>query len=267
MALVIALVGAYGMFLVYTRKTSRPPRRLRRPQHFGTSAVAAIAGGAAAYGLTGGVIVPAGCAVAGAITPISVRRARNQKRRAEAREAWPRMIEEMRILTASLGQSIPQALFESGSHAPAELTPAFATAHREWLMTTDFNRTLAVLKDRLDDPTADAACETLLVAHQVGGGDLDRRLLELAEDRRRDLQGRKDASARQAGARFARRFVILVPVGMTLAGLAIGPGRAAYASTGGQVGAAAAAAMVAVCWVWAGQLMRLPDEQRVFHEA
>src|SRR5205085_2522237 len=83
-------------------------------------------------------------------------------------------------------------------------------------------RTCAVLKSRLADPTADATCETLLVAHEIGGTDLDRRLASLVEDRIQDLHGRKDARAKQAGVRFARRFVLAVPVGMALAGLSIG---------------------------------------------
>src|SRR5204863_482174 len=79
---------------------------------------------------------------------------------------------------------------------------------REWLISTDFSRAVAVLKDRLADPTADAACETLLVAHEIGGGGLDGRLAALVDDRTQDLQGRKDARAKQAAVRFARRFVL-----------------------------------------------------------
>ena len=138
------------------------------------------------------------------------------------------MIEEIRLLTSSLGRSIPQALFEVGRRCPEELRPAFEAAHREWLLSTDFARTVDVLKAGLADPTADAACETLLVAHELGGSDLDRRLEALIEDRVQDTQGRKDATAKQAGVRFARRFVLIVPVGMALAGLSVGNGRAAY---------------------------------------
>ena len=53
------------------------------------------------------------------------------------------------------------------------------------------------------DPTADATFETLLVAHELGGTDLGRRLTDLASDRLADVHARKDARARQAGARFA----------------------------------------------------------------
>jgi tight adherence protein B len=107
-------------------------------------------------------------------------------------------------------------------------------------------------------------CETLLVAHEVGGTDLDRRLAALAEDRVQDLQGRKDARARQAGVRFARRFVLLVPLGMTLAGLSIGNGRAAYQTPLGQLAVVAGLLMTVACWAWAGRLLRLPEEERVF---
>jgi tight adherence protein B len=174
------------------------------------------------------------------------------------------MIEEVRLLTGSLGRSIPQAMFEVGRRAPTRMQPAFVAAEREWLITTDFTRTMALLKSRLADPTADATCETLLVAYEVGGTELDRRLGALIEDRVQDLRGRKDAQARQAGVRFARRFVLVVPLGMSLAGLSIATGRQAYRTPLGQVFVLAGLAAVASCWWWAGRLMRLPEEERVF---
>ena len=116
------------------------------------------------------------------------------------------------------------------------------------------------------DPTADAACETLLVAHEVGGTDLDRRLDALIEDRVIDVQGRKDAAAKQAGVRFARRFVLLVPAGMAFVGMSIGDGRAAYATPWGQTMVAIGILGIVACWLWAGRLLRLPQEERVFYE-
>ncbi len=173
------------------------------------------------------------------------------------------MIDEIRILTGSAGRSIPQALFEVGRDGTAELRSAFAAAHREWLLSTDFARTSSVLEDQLADPAADATCETLLIAHELGGTDLDRRLDDLAADRRADIQDRKDALAKQAGVRFARRFVLIVPIGMAFVGLSVGTGRAAYETPGGQVVVVVALGLIVVCWLWAGRIMRLPDEQRV----
>ena len=225
-----------------------------------------VVGAALSYAVFGGVLPALAVGAFAATFPAASYRARRQTRQAKAQEAWPRMIEEIRLLTSSLGRSIPQALFEVGRQGPAELRPAFEAAHREWLLSTDFNRTVVVLKARLADPTADAACETLLVAHELGGSELDRRLGALVEDRIQDTQGRKDARAKQAGVRFARRFVLIVPIGMALAGMSVGTGRAAYQTALGQVAVVAGVGMVIACWLWAGRIMRLPEEERVFHE-
>jgi len=291
--LAIALAGAYGVFLLYTavafgwRGPGFGPSRLgegasvrRRaeqwlaqaglegvsPSEFvGVMAVLFVVGTGLTYAALGGVLPALAVGGFAATYPAGSYRARRQQRRMRAAEAWPRMIEEIALLTGSLGRSVPQALFEVGRGSPEEMRPAFAAAQRQWLISTDFERSVAVLKAGLADATADAACETLLVAHEVGGTDVQRRLAALVDDRIADLQGRKDARARQAGARFARRFVLFVPVGMALVGLSIGGGRDAYRSAGGQLAAVAAVAMVIACWLWSGRIMRLPEEERVFH--
>jgi tight adherence protein B len=230
----------------------------------GVIAALVILGGLTAFAVFGGVIPAIVTGLFAGSFPLASYRARRRARRAAAMDAWPRLLEELRILTSSLGRSIPQSLFEVGRRAPAELRPAFRAAEREWLLSTDFPRTIRVLKSALADPTADAACETLLVAHEVGGTDLDRRLEALIDDRIQDTQGRKDARAKQAGARFARRFVLIVPAGMAFAGMSVGTGRAAYQTPMGQVLVVVAIAIVVACWVWAGRIMIVPEEQRVF---
>lgn len=224
------------------------------------------AGGAVGLLVFGGLLA---AIVAGSFAVtllLGTMRLRERRRRAVAQDAWPTMIEEIRLLVGSIGRSIPQALFDVGSTAPPELRHAFRTAQREWLISTDFARTIAVLEHALDDASADAACETLLVAHQLGGTDVDRRLADLADDRRDDLRYRKDVRARQTGVRFARRFVLLVPLGMAAAGLSIGDGRATYSTPVGQLAVSVALVMIAACWIWAGRLMRLPSDGRIVRD-
>lgn len=224
----------------------------------------ALFGGVLAYALFGGLLPAIGTALFAATFPLASYRQRRRARRDRARDAWPRMLEEIRLLTSSVGRSVPQALFEVGQRAPVEMKSAFEAGHREWLLSTDFEKTIAVLKARLADATADVTFETLLIAHELGGGDLGRRLDSLIEDRIQDTQGRKDAESRQAGAKFARFFVLVVPVGMALAGMSIGNGRSSYQGTTGQLVVVAALAMIVGCWFWAGRIMALPDERRVF---
>jgi tight adherence protein B len=287
--LVLAILAAGGVHLVFTglvlgRRDLRPARltdlsgRSRTHdwlvqaglgdiplrQLAAVIATLVLLSGLGTYAVFGGMVPAVVTAAFAGSFPVASYRTRRRTQRAAAMDAWPRLLEELRILTSSLGRSIPQALFEVGRRAPAEMRPAFDAAQREWLLSTDFTRTIRVLKALLADPTADAACETLLVAHEVGGSDLDRRLEALIDDRIQDAQGRKDARAKQAGARFARRFVLIVPAGMALAGMSVGTGRAAYQTSMGQALVVVAIVLVIGCWVWAGRIMVLPEEQRVF---
>lgn len=291
-AALVALTAAFGVYLLYTsmalgwrgtrlgtRRTGPRASVRGRAQewlaqsglgHVAIGEFMAVLGVVFALGATLTLVLfasPLPALVGGAFAasfPVAAYRQRRTTARTAAQDGWPRMIEELRILTASVGRSIPQALFEVGASGPVELRPAFAAAQREWLLTTDFERTLRVLRDQMADPTCDATCETLLIAHELGGTDVDRRLADLAEDRRQDTRYRKDTRARQAGVRFARRFVLLVPLGMAGAGLSVGNGRASYQTALGQVAVLTAIAIIGVCWVWAGRMLRLPREERVF---
>lgn len=199
-----------------------------------------------------------------ATAPIGIARVRHERTIAHAHHAWPSIIEEIRLLTGTLGRSIPQATFEVGLRADEGLRPAFEAANREWLISTDFGRSLEVLKRELTHNTADVVAETLLTAHELGGGEVGNRLGALAQDRMTDRQHRRDAAARQSGVKFARWFTLIVPVGMALAGLSIGDGRSAYSTGLGQIIVTGALVMVIACWLWAGRIMRLPTEERVF---
>lgn len=288
-SIAVAMCAALGVHLLVTPRRTRPERQRRRwhelPRHLhlhleGALLRAGLDGVSPrqfASTVTGLVVLSTlaassilgpsvGAVLVGLIAgswPVAMWRSRREATRRVARQHWPRLIEELRVLVGPMGRPIPQALLEVGRHGPVELRSAFDAAQREWSLTTDFERTVTVLKRRLADPTADATCETLLVVQEVGG-DLDRRLAALAEDRRRDVQDRNDAQAKLAGARTARLFVVLVPLGMAITGVNVGDGRDAYQSSWGQALVVVGIALVAACWWWAARLMRLPVEQRVF---
>jgi tight adherence protein B len=260
--LAYGLLAALGVHLLWSRPGERRQRRVRLAG-LGLPVLAGLGGAAVGLVAIGGLASLAIGVLAGTCAVLG-RRSVGAARREQARRLWPSMLEEIRVLTTSGGRSIPRALFEVGIRAPAPTGDAFRSAQQAWRVSADLDRTLAVLRDQLADASTDVVTETLLVAHQLGGADVGRRLARLAEDRRRDLAARDLAVAKLAGARFARRFVVIVPLGMAVAGQAVGTGRQAFASPAGQAVGLVAAAMVAACWLWAGTLLKLPDEPRVF---
>lgn len=227
-------------------------------------AAAGVAGWIGAWTLFGGVAAPTLVALLSATIPPCAATQRRRRRAASSWQAWPRLLAEIRILVTHRGQSIPAALFAAGVHAPAGMRQAFSEATRTWSLSTDFEASLHVLKTSLADPTADAVCETLLAAHQIGGVRIDARLRALAEAAQAEAAARSDARAKQAGARFARSFVASVPAFMAVIGLSIGRGRQAYESGDGQLLVAFSVLAVAGCWVWAGRIMAIPVRKRVF---
>jgi tight adherence protein B len=291
-AFLLSLAAAYGVFLVFTavafgwRGVGVSPgigkRRKRRSlddylvqaglENVRVAELVAVeivlftVAFAFGYAIYDGFFTALALGLAAASIPIASARSRRRSRIDLAREAWPRMIEEIRLQAVTLGRSIPQALLSVGLNGPEEMRPAFVSAQREWLISTDFERTLSVLKAQLADPTADAVCETLLIAHEVGGTDVDQRLRALIDDRTEDLQGRKDARSKQAGVRFARYFVLIVPFGMAFVGLSIGDGRESFGTPTGQWFVLLAFAIMALCWIAAAQLLKLPETERVFYD-
>jgi tight adherence protein B len=288
-AIVLSLVAAYGVHLVYSAVAfgwtgaqpgpTAPTRRQDRVRtaigglglgEFDPLALAAAILVLALTGFAFGTLLFGGLAPAmimgffAATTPVGIARLRQERITNHAHQAWPAIIEEIRLLTGTLGRSIPQATFEVGLRSHDGLSGAFEAAHREWLISTDFGRSLDVLKAQLSHHTVDIVAETLLTAHELGGGEVGNRLGALAQDRMTDQQHRRDAVARQAGVRFARWFTLIVPAGMALTGLSIGRGRAAYGTPLGQAFVAAALLMIVACWIWAGRIMRMQTEERVF---
>ena len=51
---------------------------------------------------------------------------------------------------------------------------------------------------------------------------------------------------------------------MAVAGLSLGNGRSAYATSTGQVLVSVGIGLIVVCWIWSGRILRLPNEERVF---
>jgi hypothetical protein len=176
---VVALAGAYGVFLIYTAVVfdwrglrvgppvaGRPARRDRigdwlaqaglagsKPAELvAVSALLAAIAGSLCWAVFGGAVPAVIVAGFAATVPLASARARRDRRRAEAREAWPRLIEELRLQATSAGRSVPQALFAVGARAPAEMQPAFEAAYRDWLLTTDFARTVDIHRKPGYDP-------------------------------------------------------------------------------------------------------------------
>ncbi len=179
-------------------------------------------------------------------------------RRAAAMRCWPEILGETELRVASLGSPLGQSFFAAAKGVDERLLPAFAQAERAYSITGSLPAAMGELAGLLSDGGSRYACELLGVVGGAPGGEVARLLGGLRADMAAERERSLEYSARLAGLRFARLFVFIVPVGMTLAGAGIA-GISAYRSTAGRAGIAFSAAVLAACWVWASRLGKAPS--------
>lgn len=197
-----------------------------------------------------------------ALVPSAYVRSRARRRRAQLRQLWPEVIENL-VSGIRAGLSLPEALIALAERGPEPMRASFQAFAEDYRATGRFTDALDRLKTRLADPVADRLIEVLRLARQVGGTDLVHLLRTLAQFLRQDLRTRGELEARQSwtvnGARIAAAapWVVLALLSSraeTAAAFNSGWGALVLAG-GGTASVAAYLAMVG--------LGRLPEEARV----
>ncbi|MEL7206979.1 MAG: type II secretion system F family protein [Actinomycetota bacterium] len=260
--LLLAAIAGSGIALLLLERgatrTRSAPLRIRSLRSFGPVAVGGALAASATWLAVGGTVPVVVAGLLGSVAPSRLRRRELERRADRLADAWPRLLDEARVLCGPGGQSLPQAVFQAGTRADRDLRSTMDEAEHTYRLTGDFDAALESVRSRLTDPTTHLVCSTLSAVHGSAGGTQHDQLGRLADDRRRDASTRRNAQAQLAGARFARRFVVLVPPGMAVAGQAVGTGRSAFTTATGQAAAVVALVVVAGCWAWSGRLLVVP---------
>ena len=167
--------------------------------------------------------------------------------------AWPDILGELQLRIGTLGSPLPIALFTAGKSADSQLKNAFVTAERSFAITGSFDIALSTLRSVLQDQGTRLLTELLSVVKGAPGTDVARLVDELRQDRAAERDRESEYAAKLAGVKFARYFVIAVPVGMMMAGIGIA-GFAPYRTPVGEFAIAGSVVLLIGCWTWASHL-------------
>ncbi|WP_448613894.1 type II secretion system F family protein [Modestobacter sp. URMC 112] len=146
----------------------------------------------------------------GAAVPHLLVRRLAARRRADLREVWPEVVDNLTSAVRA-GLSLPEALAALGVRGPEVLRPAFSRFAADHRSTGRFSDSLDRLKDDLADPVGDRIVETLRVAREVGGSDLGRVLRTLSSFLREDARARAELETRQGWVVQAARLAVAAP--------------------------------------------------------
>ncbi|WP_091330065.1 type II secretion system F family protein [Geodermatophilus ruber] len=159
---------------------------------------------------TGTVTVSLVFGIFGFVLPaVQVRRLAG-KRRADLREVWPEVVDNLASAVRA-GLSVPEALSALAVRGPEVLRPPFARFAAEYRSSGRFGDCLDRLKHELADPVGDRIVETLRVAREVGGSDLGRVLRTLSAFLREDARARAELETRQGWVVQAARLAVAAP--------------------------------------------------------
>jgi tight adherence protein B len=194
--------------------------------------------------------------------PVAVVRFRLRRRRAELRDLWPEVVDNLASAVRA-GLALPEALAQLGSRGPAELQGPFRRFGEDYRATGRFYDSLDRLKAALADPVGDRIVESLRMARQVGGSDLGRLLRTLSTFLREDARTRAELETRQGWTVNAARLAVSAPW-IVLALLSLRPEAVdAYNTFAGLMVLAIGGGLSLVAYRVMLRIGRLPDEQRV----
>ncbi len=206
--------------------------------------------------------IAAAFAAFAALGPLSLVRWRHRQRRAELRELWPEVADNLASAVRA-GLSLPEALTQIGVRGPVPLRRPFQRFGEDYRATGRWGVCLDRLKANLADPVGDRLVESLRMAREVGGTDLGRLLRTLSAFLREDARTRAELESRQGWTVNAARLAVAAPW-ILLALLALRPEAVrAYNTTAGGVVLLAGGAVSVSAYRLMKRIARLPADQRV----
>jgi tight adherence protein B len=278
----VGLLAGIGLLLIWQGLSRRPlitarhPRaeRLREmlaqaglagvapPQLIGLQALLGVLVLVVGFVTTRSVSVSVIFALFASYTPRMLVHRLRRRRRADLRELWPEVVDN---LTSGVraGLSLPEALSAIGARGPEQLRDPFRAFGTDYRATGAFNDSLDRLKAALADPVGDRVCESLRVAHEVGGTDLGRLLSTLSAFLREDARARSELLARQSWSVSAARMAVAAPWLVLVLLSTQRETLAAYDTAAGTLILAVGAGLSVAAYRLMIRIGRLPEDRRV----
>lgn len=231
-------------------------------QLFLAQAAAGLVAAAATLVVTRSFAVAGVFGVFGAAVPRLLVNRLRRKRRADLRELWPEVVDN---LTSGVraGLSLPEALAAVGQRGPEAIREPFRRFGTDYRSTGAFTESLDRLKATLADPVGDRVCESLRVAREVGGTDLGRLLATLSAFLREEARTRAELLARQSWSVNAARLAVCAPWLVLVLLATQSTTLRAYDRPAGTVLLVVAAVLTVVAYRLMLRIGRLPEERRV----
>lgn len=187
------------------------------------------------------------------------RRAAEQIARVEAVQDWVRRLSDILVVGVGLGQAVTA----SARSAPAPLQPALERLTGRMTAGWSLEDALRELATELDDPAADLAVASLVLAQRRRGPGLASALSAIADALAEEVAARRRIEADRAKPRSTARAVTVITLGVVAVGLLTGGYLLPYRSALGQLVLVAIALVFVVALGWMHTMTVTPSRERL----
>lgn len=188
---------------------------------------------------------------------------KSKKRDAQITEGWTEAIDHL-VTGLYAGRSLTESLVGLADRGPTFIRPYFQDFKNEIRSGKDFEVSLEKVRGKLAHHGSDQVIEALLIAKNLGGGELINLLRALGDFQRQDLILNKEILIKQGWIKNSAHLSAAAPWFLLLMLSTQNTTASAFASPTGILILAIGFALTVVAYFWMNWLSRLPKTPRVF---
>lgn len=180
-------------------------------------------------------------------------------RRSELASSWAGYLDQTRAKMLTTSRSLSYVMFEQDSAGSPLLAELMQQGRREFENSGDLEKALqAVWYAGEDEEVTNYVCSALCDSLGSTSSQIENQLSLISSTVRSRNELKQETRSRLAGVRTARTFIVIIPIGLALAGFSFAGSISPFLTTVSVVQMLAALAILTLCWFWSNRLMTFP---------
>lgn len=182
-------------------------------------------------------------------------------RHRELRIVWPTFLDQLRSSMLSSQRALPYVMYDNPACGSPFLTDLINIGKREFETSGNLESSLKQIWRHAADQTTSQVCASLINTNGATSSQIQHQLSDIASALKTQQILIAEAESKLAGVKIARLFVLLIPTGMALAGVAFAGSFSPFYTRASLIQISIAAFVLGICWQLSNRLMQFPAIQ------
>lgn len=171
---------------------------------------------------------------------------------------WSSYLDQVRGKMLASSRALSYVFYDQSFTGSVFLRELLDHGKREFENSGDLEKSFQTIWHFANDETTNYVCSSLCETLEGTSSQIERQLMVISSVLRSRNSIEHEANSRLAGVRTARVFIVIIPIGMALAGISFAGSTAPFLTKGAIFQVSIAAAILAICWYWSSRLMSFP---------